>query len=411
MRTFEMKQGLAAWWWVLLVLNGTGCIGPVSRLPATFHWGVATSGFQSEGAAPDSNWARYVTREGSTHAPYRNAVDFFHRADADVALAASLGVNTFRFSIEWARVMPRRGVVDEEALRFYDGLFAALERHHLTPMVTLLHFVTPGWVADEGGLETDRTIDAFADFVKVMADRYRGRGVWWVTINEATWFLELERKHGAVRDEQVAAAKERLIRMHTLAFDLLHQLDPGAPVTANVVWEPAPASWFDDWFFDRIKDRLDYIGIDYYYSVGLDLSVLHALRNQFWKVKLTPSALLTALRDYHRRAPTLPVYVVENGLATDNGLARPDGYSRSEHLRDHVYWVQRARDEGIDVVGYNVWSLTDNYEWGDYRNRFGLFSVDVETDPQLRRRPTDGVDAYRRLIREGGVPERYVPVR
>lgn len=392
---------------VALALATSGCTpARVSRLPTNFHWGVATSGFQSEGSFPDSNWTRYAER----HEPYRQSVDFYHRFRDDLALAEGLGVNTFRFSIEWARVMPKRGVVDEAALAHYDELFAELERRHLTPMVTLLHFVVPGWVADEGGLEHDDIVEAYADFVKVVAQRYRGRHAWWVPLNEASVFLNFERRHGACRDEQVERAKDRLVAMHVKAYELLHALDPGAPVASNVVWEPFPASLFDDWLFERIRGHLDFLAIDYYYSLAFDLSVAHAGRGQYWKVKFTPAALLTALHDYHRRVPTLPVYVVENGMATDDGRPRPEGYTRSQHLMDHVYFVQRARDEGIDVVGFNVWSLTDNYEWGDYRNRFGLYSVDVATDPTLTRKATDAVPTLRRLVKEGGVPEDYVPV-
>lgn len=82
------------------------------------------------------------------------------------------------------------------------SLFDALDQHHLTPMVTLLHFVVPGWIADEGGLESDGIVEAYADFVKVVAQRYRGRHAWWVPLNEASVFLNFERRHGACRDEQ-----------------------------------------------------------------------------------------------------------------------------------------------------------------------------------------------------------------
>jgi beta-glucosidase len=170
-----------------------------------------------------------------------------------------------------------------------------------------------------------------------------------------------------------------------------------------VVWEPWPASVFDDWVFDRVKGSIDFIALDYYYSLAPDLSVAHAARGEFWKVRFTPSALLTAIRDYHARAPGLPVYVVENGMATDDGLPRRDGMTRSRHLREHVYWLQRARAEGINVIGFNYWSLTDNYEWGDYRNRFGLYTVDVVADQTLRRKETDAVETYRELIKQRGV--------
>jgi beta-glucosidase len=387
------------------VLLCTGCAtAPLVKAPGGFHFGVATSGFQSEGSAPDSNWRRYASDPRWGHRPVRDSVDFLHRFKEDVALARGLGVNTFRFSVEWARVVPRRGVVDEAALAFYDALFDEVAAQGMTPMVTLLHFVVPGWVADEGGLTDDRIVEAFTDFVRLVGQRYRQRGVWWLTLNEATHFLTLERRHGAVPDDGVASAKERLVRMHARAFEVLHAVDPGAPVSTNVVWEPAPASWVDDWLFDRVRDRIDYVAFDYYYSVTWDLSVVHAARGEFWKVRFTPGALLEALREYAKRAPGLPLYVVENGMATDDGRPRRDGVTRSRHLTEHFRAVQQALGEGLPVVGFNVWSLTDNYEWGDYRNRFGLYTVDVEADRTLRRRPTDAVETYRALIEARGVP-------
>ncbi len=107
---------------------------------------------------------------------------------------------------------------------------------------------------------------------------------------------------------------------------------------------------------------------------------------------------------YSRTFPGLPLYVVENGMPTDDGKPRPDRYTRSDHLRDHVYWLERARSDGAPVIGYNYWSITDNYEWGTYRPRFGLFTVDALTDPTLTRRPTEAVTTYRDLVANGSRP-------
>ncbi len=397
-------------WLVLL----SGCLGhrAVSPLPSDFHWGVATSGYQSEGSAPDSNWSRYVAREGSPHEPYRDSVDFYRRYRDDVALAADLGLNTFRFSIEWARVMPKRGEVNEEALKMYDALFDALAEKKLRPMVTLVHFVVPGWVSDEGGLTNDAIVGAFSDFVKLVARRYRKRDAMWITINEPSYFLTLEHRHGQWPLGEVARAKDRLVRMHRDAYAILHSEDPGAPVSVNVVWEPAPASWVDDWVFPRVLDRIDYIAIDYYYTLTpTDFSAANAVSGEFWRINFHPEAMLLALRDYSRRAPHLPVYVVENGMALEDGKPREDGYTRSQHLSDHLYWLQRARDEGINVIGYNYWSITDNYEWGNYRNRFGLYTVDVTSDASLARKPTDAVETLKQLVKQGGVAADYQPVK
>lgn len=98
-------------------------------------------------------------------------------------------------------------------------------------------------------------------------------------------------------------------------------------------------------------------------------------------------------------------------MPTDNGKPRPDGYTRSQHMRDHIYWIQRAIADGVKVMGFNYWSLTDNYEWGSYRARFGLYTVNVATDPSLKRIPTDGVETFRTVLANKGVPSGYVPVK
>ncbi len=388
----------------LLMLSGCVTLRPVSPLPENFRWGVATAGFQSEGHAPDSNWKRYIEKPGSAHEPYRESVDFWNRYKEDIALAAGLGVNTFRLSVEWARVMPKRGQIDEDALKHYDEIFAALAEHHLTPMVTLLHFVMPGWVMDEGGLASPAVVDSFGEFARVVAQRYRGRGVMWITLNEPSYFVLLEDREAGWGGEQLRAARRNVIAMHLRAYAILHSVDAGAPVSINVVWLPPPVSLFEDWCFDAVKRHIDFVAVDFYYSFNPpDFSVAYAATGEYWRVRFHPEILVGALRSFSKRVPHLPVYVVENGMATDDGKPRDDGMTRGQHLREHVYWLQRARDEGINVIGYNYWSITDNYEWGNYRNRFGLYTVDVASDSTLARKPTDAVEVFRELIRNRGV--------
>ncbi|MFD2474283.1 family 1 glycosylhydrolase [Amycolatopsis silviterrae] len=203
----------------------------------------------------------------------------------------------------------------------------------------------------------------------------------------------------------------RLVTAHRGAYDLIHRLDPGAPVSSNAAYIPGVQGILDTQFVDQVKDKLDFAGLDYYYGASLDnLSAVHAASGEFWKVTPQPDGIYYALRYYAHKFPDLPLYVVENGMPTDNGAARPDGYTRAQHVRDHIYWVQRAKADGMKVIGYNYWSITDNYEWGSYQPRFGLYTVDARTDPSLTRRPTDAVAAYRDLIRDGGVPAGYLPV-
>ena len=119
--------------------------------------------------------------------------------------------------------------------------------------------------------------------------------------------------------------------------------------------------------------------------------------------------MYTALRSMHRWLPDKPVLITENGMPTDNAQPRADGVTRSENMRDTLYWVQRARQDGVPVIGYMYWSLTDNYEWGSYDARFGLYTVNIRTDPQLVRRPTAAAAAFRGLIAGRGVTDAFHP--
>jgi beta-glucosidase len=181
-------------------------------------------------------------------------------------------------------------------------------------------------------------------------------------------------------------------------------------VSSNVAWR-AGTTFSTDAFLDGIKDKLDYVGVDYYYPGYRASDLTYTLLGTAWKAQLDPFGMYMALRAAHRAFPRLPVMVTENGMPTDDGQPRADGYSRQDDLTDTVYWLQRARAAGVPVIGYLYWSLTDNYEFGNYRSRFGLYTVDVLTDPSLRRRPTAAVAVYRHTIRARGVPRDYRLVR
>ena len=393
---------------VLIVLF---CVAMVPVNPASaatwphdFYWGVATAGFQSEGSAPDSNWTRYVSSGGVD--PYANATDFRTRYPEDIRLAADLGVNTFRFSVEWARVEPAQGVWDERELAYYDDVVRHIRDAGMTPMITLSHWVYPGWVADQGGFTSARTVEDFLAFTTRIAQRYSD--VLWVTFNEPAVFLAQELKIGAVTPFRAAAWQANVVQAHRRAYDEIHRLDPSAKVTSNQAFFAGVNPVMDLVVMDRIKDKVDFIGLDYYYGVSLaNLTAIYAGFEQFWKVKLQPEGIYYALRYYADRYPDLPLYIVENGMPTDNGKPREDGYTRAASIRDTLFWVQRAKADGLNVIGYNYWSITDNYEWGSYRPRFGLYEVDALGDPALTRKATDGVAAYREVIAHGGVGPSY----
>ncbi|MFE3257942.1 family 1 glycosylhydrolase [Nocardia sp. NPDC059091] len=385
--------------------DGDSSAGP---LPAGFLWGVSGSGFQSEGDSPDSNWSRYAA-SGKAHDPVGTSVDFLHRYRDDIERARDLGVRVFRLSVEWARLEPAPGQYDPAAWAYYDDVIAAVHAAGMRPMITLDHWVYPGWEFDRGGWRHDEmTADWLANARRVV-DRYARFDPLWITINEPSAYAFQEMQVGGLGPAELPTAVDRWVRVHREIYDYIHSVQPGAQVSSNIAYFPFAEAAVDTTFLDRVADKLDFIGLDYYYSMSpTDLSYSNVF-SEPWKASPAPDGLYYALRHYAETYPGRPLYVVENGMPTQDAAPRADGYLRAEHLADSVYWVERAVHDGMKVIGYNYWSLTDNYEWGSYTPRFGLYTVNVETDPTLTRTPTAAVDTYRSIITHGGVPDDYHP--
>ncbi|MGW4767232.1 family 1 glycosylhydrolase [Nocardia sp. NPDC004278] len=381
----------------------------VQPLGADFLWGVAASGYQSEGYAPDSNWSRYVAEDKTTD-PYLESVDFFHRYRSDIDLAAKLGVKVYRIGIEWARVQPRPGAWDEAGLRFYDNVIAAITAAGMRPMLTIDHWVYPGWEADRGGWSNPNIVADWLANARTVVDRYAANNPLWVTFNEPAAYIMNESTHGGLDAIAIPAMQDRIAQAHNAIYDYIHAVQPGAMVTSNVAYIPAGEDVVNGPLIDKIAAKLDYIGIDYYYGASPG-TVTQLSLSELWQNPLEPEGIYYALQHYSRKFPGRPLYIVENGMPTEDGAPRTDGYTRTDDLRDTVYWLQRAKADGMNLIGYNYWSLTDNYEWGSYTPRFGLYTVDVRTDPTLTRKPTDTVPAYTDITHNGGVAPDYRPTR
>ncbi|MFD0366043.1 glycoside hydrolase family 1 protein [Nocardia sp. GCM10030253] len=383
----------------------------LAPLGSDFLWGVASAGFQNEGHAPDSNWSRYAA--GGAVESYGDSVDFYHRYREDIALAKSLGVQVYRLSIEWARIQPQPGTWDNDALSFYDNVVAEIRAAGMRPMLTLDHWVYPGWEVDRGGWSAPQMLDDWLANARVVVDRYADDNPLWVTLNEPVFYPLQEMRASGLSPAAMPAMVDRLVAAHNTIYDYIHARRPDAMVTSNVAYFAGAEAPLDTVIEDRIGPKLDFIGIDYYYGAtpATAGSIVSALQNEPWKSQITPEGIYYALRFYARKFPGRPLYIIENGMPTENANPRADGWTRAEVLRDTVYWLQRAKADGMNLIGYNYWSLTDNYEWGSYTPRFGLYTVDVKTDPTLTRRPTDAVPVYRDIVTANGVPSGYLPTR
>ncbi len=382
-------------------------------LPADFEFGVAQSGFQSEGFNQDSNYLRYGN-EGKLHEPVGNAVDFFHQYEGDVAKAASIGVDNYRLSVEWSRIEPQPGVDDAAGWAFYDAVIGRIVASGMRPMITLNHWVHPGWAVDRGGWNNPEMAAALTAFGRRVVDRYTWAEPIWITFNEPSEYVRRELTYGGLAPVNTGLMVDGIIEAHRAITTYIHAVQPGGQVSSNIAYIPLPGvePALEAVFSDRMVDSFDFIGVDQYYSIApSELSSFAASGGSFWNLPQSPESMYYVLRYFATKYPNKPLRVIENGLATDADQNRADGYRRDDHLRDTVYWIQRARQDGINIVSYNYWSLTDNYEWGEYGPRFGLYSVDTVHDPALTRRPTVAVAAYREITEHHGVPSTYRPTR
>jgi beta-glucosidase len=389
----------------------------------SFLWGVSTAGYQSEGGDQHSNWTHWHPQDPAIE-PIGRAVDFWNRYEEDMGHAASLGVNAFRMSVEWARVEPQPGQWDQDAIAHYRAMIRTLQKHHMEPLLTLSHWTMPQWIDEQGGWTNPETPKRFARFVEKVTTEVAPETKVWVTFNEPNVWLVRDYFLGIFPPNRrslsdLISARDNVLAGHALAYDIIHRHHPQALVSANLyhvdlmkgsflAWPLGTDVMDNQWTFEAFRDatspdghpppphgRLDYLSYDYYYAFRT-IDDMANLRDP-WKVPVNPAQLTDVILSYHRRFG-LPQLIAENGLATEHGKPRPDGRTPAGTLVETVDAMREAVKGGARLMGYCYWTLTDNYEWGTFAPRFGLFAVE-HTDPELRRTPTPTADTYRQVIR------------
>lgn len=412
------------------------------HLPADFMWGTATAAHQVEGGITANDWTDWEAVPGHIKAGQRvgQAADHYNRVAEDVALMKGLHANAYRFSLEWSRLEPEEGQWNQQAWAHYADEVAQLRAAGITPMVTLLHFTLPGWLAQQGGLLAPAFAARFARLAAEAARRL-GDGVdLWCTINEPNvqmffGYVDGIWPPGSTSLEKAVLAMRALVVAHAQAAHALRTHDPASQVGAAVhlvAFEPASRLNLFDWgatlasgntfnwvFYDSIQagrfvlnapgfpshdepvehlaGSADYLGVNYYTrrriafapSSPTLVDVLPgpgAKTDLGWEIY--PEGLLQVLRQAHKRYG-LPIFITENGLADEAGNAR------GAFLRAHAYALSVAMDEGVAVRGYFYWSLLDNFEWAEgYAPRFGLYQIDHTT---MARSPAGGWETFRAL--------------
>ena len=395
--------------------------------PPGFLWGAATAAHQVEGGNVNSDWWDWELAPGSPCLePSGSACEQYSRYPQDIALLASLGFNTYRFSVEWARVEPSEGTFDTKELEHYRAVVDCVRSNGLTPMVTLNHFTMPRWLAAEGGWTAKRTPALFERYCRRVLEAL-GEGVpWYCTINEPTALASgaYVAKWGLpprVVDLRLwRRAMAGLVDGHKLAVAAVHEIRPGAKAglavfslerASNAGGKPATE------FNLRVEEEIflegaaedDFIGVQTYTRRQLYLPRVAApltrlalalrpierlvvprvlvletaapgtqapagsrLTQMGWEYR--PEALTAVVRRIARVYPDKDLVVTEHGLAT------LDDRERVEFIARGLAALHGAITDGLRVRGYVHWSLLDNFEWAHgYGPKFGLVGVDRAT--------------------------------
>lgn len=432
-----------------------------SDFPEGFLFGAATSAYQIEGhgqgGAGRTQWDDFAATPGNVinGENGQRACDHFNMWPQDLDLVSDAGLDVYRFSISWSRVMPDGfGPVNPDGLDFYDRLVDGMLERGLKPAATLYHWELPSPLLDLGGWRNADMPRWFADYTHTVMSRLSDR-IWSAApINEpwcVGWLSHFLGQHApGVRDIRATArAMHHVLVAHGSAIEAMRSLgmsnlgavcnfefaqpaddSPEAAAAARLYdgiynrWflsglfkreypgdvleglgPHMPEGWEND--FDRISQPLDWCGLNYYTRklIAPDATPWPSLREAEGPLPKTQLGweiypeglhhfLTSTARDY---TGDLPLYVTENGMAWDDSPGRPDT-ERIAYLDSHLAATRAAIAEGVPVKGYFIWSLMDNYEWAHgYGARFGLVHVDYDT---LQRTPKASYEALKRALTE-----------
>lgn len=434
--------------------------------PHTFLWGAATASYQIEGAwdedgKGESIWDRFSHTPGKiTNGDTGDiACDHYHRYLDDIALMRRLGIKAYRFSTSWPRVIPDgRGMVNSRGLDFYDRLVDGLLAANIEPFLTLYHWDLPQALFETGGWLNRDVLYAFADYATLMVKRLGDRVRYWATFNEPAVVAFAGYQWGehapGIQDAKSAyQVAHNLNVAHGLATQALRAAEP--TVEAGIVlnlWGADPASSAPEdiaaaefaWergeklFLNPIfkgyysaagfeimgknapeiragdlatsAQKLDFLGINYYsravYNAGGRIDRVQGSEYTEMGWEVCAPALRRVLNRLQRSYRLPPVYIAENGAAFKDERSA-DGkihdVRRLEYLRQHFVQARLVMQDGVDLRGYFVWSLLDNFEWGHgYTKRFGLIGVDYATQ---QRTIKDSGEWYARVIAQNAVDE------
>jgi beta-glucosidase len=421
-----------------------------------FLWGVATSAFQLEGS-PYADWTSWDSILNSRP----DVTNHYTLYREDLNLLKDLGVNAYRFSLEWSRIQPKENVWDDRAIEHYQEIIDILIENNIEPMVTIHHFTHPLWFIKKYPWHKEESIEKFLIFAEKMVSMLKGVR-YWITFNEPYVLILAGYFEGCmppgIRDISLGLkALENILICHGKIYDTIHRFGhskvtspmskpvdkpmdkPMVSVAHNMAalapwkrWSPMDRllakiakhfynhSLLDAFLTGKlniklpfkkaveievpINDKLDFFGVNYYTRVHIRFNPFKKLGIELRHRDIDGYGLTDLGWEIHPRGLEKVLRYASKLnvplIITENGIATHDSQKKIKFMKRHIDVLEKCIKNGIDVRGYFYWSLIDNYEWLQGLDaRFGLYKVDFDT---LKRKPTNAATYYSYLIKSRG---------
>ncbi len=427
----------------------------------TFMLGAATAAHQVEGNNVFSDcWAEEQIPHSEYDEPSLDTVDHYHHYEEDIKLLADAGLNTYRFSIEWARIQPDADTWIEDEVVHYRNVIACCKRNGITPIVTMHHFTSPKWLIRQGGWENPNVIDRFAYYCERLIKEIGDELEYVCTINEANMRLQLasvirdmmntKEKEDHCRESNIQigvnvlperikiSMKEKaqtfgfedpaqvhtflsqctaegdllVMKAHQAAKDAMKSVCPHLKVGLTLSLHDmqslsggesyAKKEWEEEFlhYLPFIRND-DFLGVQCYTRKVFDENGRVQTTSDFPKTQMGyevyPIAVANVVRTVARDFPG-------DLIITENGIATEDDEQRISFIQDAIKGIYTCLDEGIPLKGYIHWSLLDNFEWQKgFSKKFGLIAVDRETQIRYPKKSLKILGSY--SAKEGGNSE------
>ncbi|HEY8443910.1 MAG TPA: GH1 family beta-glucosidase [Clostridia bacterium] len=434
-----------------------------------FLWGVSTAAYQIEGAFDEdgkglSIWDVFTKQPGKIYHDHNGdrACGHYYHLESDIELIKELGVNAYRFSISWPRVLPEGiGKANQKGLDFYKKLVDLLLKADITPFVTLYHWDMPYELHLKGGLLNNDFSNWFSEYAETILKTFKGKVKFFSTFNEPQCVIGLGYGAGLfapgykLPKSEISRCVHNLLLSHGKAVKIIKDYDSSAQagiVTCGAAFYPVdnaqsnidivplayqsqydensillytdpimfgkyPAQCYKENpdLYDNINPDdlkiistpIDYLGINNYEGVPVEAD------GDGFKVAQRPWGYPKTDFDWAVEEESIywiskylyerykkPIYITENGIANNDWIhldGRVHDAQRIDYLERYIGKVKQAISDGVDIRGYFVWSLMDNFEWANgYSKRFGLVHIDYTT---LKRTPKDSYYWYKEYIK------------